>query len=171
MLRRIARRIVLSYRAVETGCSRIAAGIIMIMMFLTTADVISRYVFNSPIIGVFEISQVLLVGVVFLGLAYVQTMKGHVKVDVVTSWLPQRAQLTLDTFGYIVGFLIMAVITWRSGVSAWTAWVTKEHTMGLIHMPFWPGKSLVPFGTSLLCLRLLSDIIGNFAHLRHRVTE
>jgi len=165
VLRRIFRTIVSGYQVVETGCSRIAAGIIMVLMFLTTADVIGRYVFNSPIQGAYDASEVMMVGVVFLGIAYVQSMKGHVKVEVITSWLPQRAQLGLDAFGYLVGFCLMALITWYSAGYAWKAWVTQDHTLGIVEIPFWPGKSLIPFGSGLLCLRLLSDVVTNFARV------
>ena len=170
MLKRTFKAITNGYLAVETGCSRIAAGIIMVLMFLTTADVFGRYIFNSPIEGAFEASEVLMVGVVFLGIAYVQSMKGHVKVDVLTSWLPQKGQLALDTFGYIAGFGILVLIVWHSGALAWKAFTTNDQTYGLVQIPLWPGKSLIPIGAGLLCIRLLSDVVSNLSRLFHRAT-
>lgn len=171
MLKRTFKAIANGYLAVETACSRIAAGIIMVLMFLTTADVFGRYVLNSPIEGAFEGSEVLMVGIIFLGIAYVQHMKGHVNVEVATSWLPQRAQLGLETFGYLVGFLIMAVIAWQSGALAWKAFVTHDHTHGLVRIPLWPGKSLIPIGTGLLCLRLIANIANNSIRIWRKDTK
>ncbi|MFC2001992.1 TRAP transporter small permease subunit [Chloroflexota bacterium] len=170
MLKKTFKAIASGFLAVETGCSRVAAGIIMVLMFLTTANVFGRYLFKSPIEGAFEASEVLMVGIIFLGIAYVQRLKGHVNVEVFTSWLPQRAQLGLEIFGYLVGFFIMAVIAWHSGAMAWKAFVTHDHTHGLIRIPLWPGKSLIPIGASLLCLRLIANIASNYARIRRRDT-
>ena len=170
MLKKTFRIIANGYLAVETGCSRIAAVVILLLMFLTTADVTGRYVFNSPIQGAFDGSEVLMVGVVFLGIAYVQSMKGHVKVEVLTSWMPQKGQLALDTFGYIVGFFVIALILWQSSLYTWKAFVTHDHTMGIVELPLWPGKSLIPIGAGLLCIRLLSDVVSNLSRLFHRAT-
>lgn len=155
----------MGYRGVENTFSRIATGIIMLMMFLTTADVAGRYLFNSPVIGAYEISSMMLVGVVFLGLAYVQSKKGHVKVEAATFWMPKRVQIALDIFGGLVGLVIMGLLTWRSGIVFWEAWVLQDYSMGLIHIPLWPGKLMVPLGTGLLCLRLVSDIVESCAQL------
>ncbi|MFC2000926.1 TRAP transporter small permease subunit [Chloroflexota bacterium] len=170
MLQRTFKAIADGYIAVETGCSRIATVIIMVLMFLTTADVFGRYVLNSPIVGVYEASEVFMVGIVFLGIAYIQRMKGHVSVEIISSWLPQRAQLGLEIFGYLLGFLFMAVIAWQSGALAWKAFVTHDHTHGLIKIPLWPGKSFVPIGASLLCIRLIASIASNYARIRRRDT-
>ena len=161
MLRRTARASVRVYQAIVTWLSRIAAGFILVLMFLTTTDVVGRYVFNAPIVGAYEVSQIMLVAIVYLGLAYVQRMKGHVKVDAFTSWAPQRVQWALDAFGYLVAALVVALMTWRSGVEAWQALVTQDHIQGLFRIPFWPGKSLLPLGAGLLCIRLIADVVDS----------
>lgn len=163
---KILRRINGFYQAIERGCSATAAGLIMVTMLLTSADVIGRYVFNSPIIGAYGISEVIMVGIVFLGIAYVQSVKGHVQVEVVTSWLSPRAQVTIDTFAYTLALVILALMTWRSGALAWDAFIKGDTSMSLLAFPLWPGKSLVPIGTGLFCLRLISDIVSNINRLR-----
>lgn len=165
MRRKIIRIGVRTYQWVEAIFTYIACGIIMVMMFLTTADVAGRYLLNSPIAGAYEVTEAMLAGAVFLGIAFVQSQKAHVRVELVTSFLPGKAQLILNTFGFSVGFFIMAVITWQSGLLAWKAWVVMDHTRGVVEIPLWPGKSSVFFGAGLLCLRFIGDIISNFAHL------
>ena len=170
-LRRILRIAASSYRAVERGGALVAAVVIMFMVFLTAADITGRYVFNSPIMGAYEVVQVMLVAVVFLAIAHVQATKGHVKIEAFTSWMPERGRLALDIFGYMVALFIMAVITYNSGTSAWIAWVTKDYAMGAIEIPYWPGKTILTFGASLLCLRLIGDIIVDSARLLRGVTK
>jgi len=141
------------------------------MMFLTAADVIGRYVFNSPVQGSYEITEFMLVAVVFLGIAYVQSVKGHVKVEVATLWLPQRARLALDIFGYTIGLVMFILIAWRSGIFAWEAFVTKEYTWGLLELPLWPAKSFVTIGCAFLAIQFLADIITDSARLVRGVSR
>ena len=53
------------------------------MMLLTIFDVIGRYVFNSPITGAFEITEAMMVTMVFFFIGYAQAKKSHVAVDLV----------------------------------------------------------------------------------------
>ena len=53
----------------------------MLGQFLTTVDVVGRYVFNSPITGVFEITEYLVLILIFSFIGYTQSQKSHVAVD------------------------------------------------------------------------------------------
>ena len=60
------------------------------LMFLGAIDVIGRYVFNYPIMGALEISQILLAALVFFGLAYTQMGRKHITVGLAYAKLPPR---------------------------------------------------------------------------------
>ena len=62
------------------------------MMILTTCDVIGRYLFNLPITGAYEISEAMMVTVVFFFIGYAQAAKAHVAVDLVVKVLPGKAE-------------------------------------------------------------------------------
>lgn len=136
----------------------VSASIVLIMMLVTTSDVILRYLFNRPIAGAYELQEFLLVGVVFLSAAYIQAIKKHIIVDVFTVHLPMKTQAVVGFLGNVIFLFIFAIITWQSGLIAWEAWVIKDHTMGLIEYPLWPAKWMLTVGTFALCLRLVSDI-------------
>ncbi len=146
-------------RKIEGGFSYAAAGVVFVMIFPTAIDVILRYVFNAPLPEVFYLTEFMMVGVVYLGIAYVQQSKGHIKIEIATQWLPKEVQEGLDLFGYLVGFLIFSIITWQTGRLAWRAWVTQDYAMGIIQFPLWPAKSILPIGIGLFSLRLLLDVL------------
>ena len=152
-------------KSVVKALAWISSGIVFVMMFFLTADVVLRYLFNRPIIGVYQLAEFMVVGVVFLSVAYVQTLKGHIKMEVATSWLPLKGQIALDIFGYLVGIAVFSVIAWHSGKIAIHAWRIKDVSMGMVQFPLWPAKSLVPFGSGLLCLELFSNVLGDLAML------
>jgi TRAP-type C4-dicarboxylate transport system permease small subunit len=143
----------------------ISSGIIFIMMFMITADVIMRYFFNSPIQGTFELSEFCLVGIVFFSIAYIQSEKGHIKIDIATAWMPKKIQMILDIFSYILGIAFFAIVFWQSGKMAWNAWVIQDHTMGLVEFPLWPAKFLVPYGAGLICLKFFSNIVQDISRI------
>ena len=117
------------------------------MMFFLTADVILRYLFSRPIQGTYQLAEFMVIGVVFLSIAYVQSLRGHIKMEVATSWLPKKAQIRFDIFGYLIGIALFSVIAWNSGKIAWNAWQINDLSMGMVKFPLWPAKSLVPFGS------------------------
>jgi len=158
-------------RTVEKTTCGIAAGIILFMVFPVSIDVVLRYLFRSPIPQVYDLSEFMIVGAAYLAIAYVQAIKGHIKIEAATARLPEKWKIVLDIFGYGLGTGLFIVITWQSARLAWEAWVTQDHTMGVINLPLWPAKSIVPIGAGLLCLRLISDIVLEIGRLRNVILE
>lgn len=94
---------------------RIAEVTLFLMMCLTMLDVAGRYFFNFPVIGSVELTELLMVGVIFSGIALSSAAKGHITVDLMamalhgrTRWL-QRILGDLISLG-IIGLL--AVVSW-----------------------------------------------------------
>ena len=145
----------------------VAAAIIMVMMFLTTIDVVLRYIFNSPLPGVYELQEFMLVGAVFLSLAYIQSLKGHIYVDLFTNRFSGRGQAILAIISHTVSFLIFALITWQAGLRAWTALITGQSREGLISYPLWPAKWALTIGVGFFCLRLALDIVMDCYDMRN----
>ena len=121
---------------------------------------------EEPLPAIFQLTEFMMVGVVYLGISYVQSLKEHIKIEMATSWLPQWGQDFLDIFGYMIGLLLFAIMMWQSGRLAWEAWDTQDYTMGIIHFPLWPAKNIIPIGCGLLCIRLLLDIFLDIQQLR-----
>ena len=62
--------------------------LLMALMGMTVTDVIGRYLFNAPLRGATELTELLLAAVVFLGLPAVALADEHVTVDLVTDRMP-----------------------------------------------------------------------------------
>ena len=66
---------------------------VVLMMLHICADVIAKYVFNSPIPGTLEIvSNYYMVATVFLPLALVERKNAHIAVEILSQHLPTRGQ-------------------------------------------------------------------------------
>ena len=69
-----------------------ASAILMGMMLLTFADVVGRYLFNRPVRGGFEVTELGLLVLIFAGLPLVSRREEHVTVDLVDHLLGARGR-------------------------------------------------------------------------------
>jgi len=136
----------------------ISVALLVPMMFLVAGDVIGRYILKSPIPAVFEInSNFLMVLVVFFPLAYVHRRREHVFVTLFTERLPQRIKAALDTFSVTLGAVAFGLIGWYGMVFALKATKVREYSPGIVDVPVWMSKWIVPIGAFAFCFELMLD--------------
>lgn len=141
---------------------------IVFMMFLICGDIIGRYVLRMPIAGAFELSEFIMAGIIFVGFAYTQAQKAHIKIDLLTPRLSPSAQYFLNIFNLSLTLCFYALITWRGGVAVWRAFLLDDKTAGLVRIPFWPAKAVVPIGATLFCLQILLDLVESIQERRSK---
>jgi TRAP-type C4-dicarboxylate transport system permease small subunit len=96
-----------------------AAAILLFgLMALTTADVIGRYFFNRPLRGAFEVTELLLLTLIFAGLPLASRAGEHVTLDFVDGLLGVRAQSVLRRAVDLVCGIIILALAWRVWVKA-----------------------------------------------------
>ena len=76
-----------------------AAVLLLGLLAVTTADVIGRYIFNWPLRGAFEITELLLLALIFAGLPLVSRADEHVTLDFIDAALGQRGRRMHDERG------------------------------------------------------------------------
>jgi hypothetical protein len=72
-----------------------AAILLFCLMALTTADVIGRYIFNWPLRGAFELTELLLLTLIFAGLPLASRADEHVTLDFIDMVLSDEGRLLL----------------------------------------------------------------------------
>ena len=165
-LLRMGRAVGKGLQLVETALGYLGMAMLFVMMVLGAADVIGRYVFNSPITGTLEVSQLCMGGTVFLGWAYTLSQKAHLVVDLVSNHYPQRVQRALDFIMLLGAIGLFSLIAWQSALVGMKAWDTGE-LMKTILIPIAPFKWLITVGAGLLVaegmlqlIRLVPQIVG-----------
>ena len=139
----------------------VAAALIITIMILTTTDVVARYIIGSPLKGGVEISEILFLSAVYLGLSYTHLFREHVGVDLFISHLSPTARLVLETFMLFLALFTYGLLAWRGGSAFCASVTTGEYRWGLISIPMWPARLMIPLGTSVLCLRFIAEITLN----------
>jgi len=143
----------------------IATVSIIILMILTTVDVVMRYIFGNPIKGAYEVSEMFFLTAVFLGLSYTQLFREHVNADLLVNRLSKHTNLILETIMLLLALFIYVLFSWKGMEAFWSSFMEGEYRWGLIRIPLWPARLMVPLGVSVLCLRFIGEIIINFRKL------
>ena len=97
----------------------VAASLILFcMMTLTFADVVLRYVFNRPLRGAFEVTELMLLVLIFAGLPLVTHANEHVTMDLIDRWLSPRLRAALGRLMEAISAALMFVLTWFMWIKA-----------------------------------------------------
>ena len=145
----------------------VAAVTLGLMMFLTTADVVGRYLFKRAIVAAHDVTELMMVVVIFLGLAYTASVKGHVSVDVLTSRFPSPTRTVLDKIMSLLSIVVFATIAWRLGSNAWSSYRLGAGTP-TVGIPISPFLFLASIGCTLLCVQLLIDLFESQAREKRK---
>ena len=138
----------------------LVAGLFMVLMSLATfANVVSRYVFNSPIQWAEEFARYAFIWVVFAGAVVCTKRKRHIAIDGLLTALPQRLRawalglVDLTTLG------LMLVI----GYYGWILTAAATQITATLKVSQYVVYAVVPVSAALIFLHTLGDITR---HLR-----
>lgn len=132
-----------------------------LMVCLTFVDVILRYIFNKPIMGVTEYTEVMLVLVIAFTIAYTYDKKSHVKVDIITSRLGVKSGLILEMITQIISLGLFIIIVWQC-VAQLIFFIQTGNTHGsAIFIPSAPFQAALVLGSGILLLLIIRDFVRN----------
>jgi TRAP-type C4-dicarboxylate transport system permease small subunit len=134
------------------------------MMLVTTADVFGRTVWARPIPGTVELSSYMLAVFVLLGVAYTHQVKGHVRVSIFVSRIPQRARTLLDVITTLMSLGIIAIVAWQG----WVVAVEERTVSDMLRIPQWPFRMLVSLAGLFLAAELMIDLSTSLGKLFRR---
>lgn len=142
----------------------VSTGVLGLMMMLTVADVFLRYFFNAPISGTTEITEFMLVVVVFPALAWCAVTGKHVKVDLIMTHFPPQVQAIVDSITLFLGLGIFVIITWQSFLES----KVVDSTTSLLGLPSAPFYWVMTVGLVLFCLAIATLVIENIVKVVKR---
>lgn len=97
----------------------IASALLLILMtFLTFADVVARYLLNRPIRGAFEITELALLVLIFAGLPLVSRADEHVTMDFIDRLLPPLFLRLLVRLVHAACAGLMFFLAWQVWIKA-----------------------------------------------------
>ena len=95
-----------------------AAVILFVMMLVTFVDVIGRYVFNRPLNGAFEGTELMLLVLIFAGLPLVSHADEHVTMDFIDNLFGPPGRRIVIAIAHFVCAATMLGLAWLIWVKA-----------------------------------------------------
>lgn len=130
----------------------------LVIMVIVMIDVIGRAVFNQPLHSGVEISELLLVSLVFFGLSAAQQQRQNFALEIFTRHLPIRVQNAFELGGYVICLGIVILLAWPSTNQAISSFNRNEMGFGIVAFPIYPARIVLAIGLWLLALQFLIDI-------------
>ena len=85
-----------------------SAVVLFAMMMITAIDVAGRYLFNRPIAGGFELTEILLAALIYCGLPLVSARRDHIVIDTFDPLFSRRLKRGLDMIAEVVCAVALA---------------------------------------------------------------
>lgn len=145
-------------KLLETLCGVLAGTALFAIMALTFFDVASRKLLSNSIPGSLELTELLMVVVIFGALPLVSLRGEHVEFDSLDNYLPrtlQRVQRAVVHFGCGLALLALGWLMWRTGGQFLETGETTAQ-LKVLKAPFIYGMGVLCAVTGLVHLALVA---------------
>lgn len=134
-----------------------AGAVLFALMALTCADVAGRYLFNSPVWGAFELTEMMLAALIFAALPLVSLRNEHVTVDLFDPMTPDWLLRVQHVLACVIGVVSTAYLAWRLWIRAGNLLAAGETTAQLRLSMAWLAYGMaVLMGLAAAALAILA---------------
>jgi len=145
----------------------VSCAFLFAMMALTFIDVGGRYLFDSPLPAAYEIVSFIMPGIIFCALPTVNLREGHVTIDLLDSFVPERLvrwqNFTVNLFaGIVLGF-----ISWRLAMRSYDHYRFFEATDEL-YLTLWYFSAAMAVLCGIAALMFVLNALGYLLGVRER---
>src|SRR3990170_1415787 len=133
----------------------LGGGVVLLgLMGLVAFDVVMRYVLRIPFLGAYEMTELAMALIVFLGLPYCAATGGHVAVDVFSPVLDRPGLRWVAAAIHLAGAALTAVMGWQAALYALGSRSRGEAT-NMLKIDLWPFEMLTAASMALFTAVLL----------------
>ncbi|WP_340151335.1 TRAP transporter small permease [uncultured Sneathiella sp.] len=138
----------------------IASGFLTLLtMLVIVIDVVGRTFLNMPLTGGNEFAVLLLVALIYLGMAAAQQRRHNFAIDLVTRLLPENILRVVNILTSALSTILLGLLAWLTAGLAWSMTLSGESSYGIIAFPIWPSRILITIGLCCLTLQFLFDFL------------
>jgi len=140
----------------------VGAVCLSVMMLLTVAEVVLRHFFNRPIKGTLELTEFLMIIVVFLAMGYTAMLRGHVVIDILTSRLRGRPRAIGDSIAHLISIGFCCLMIWQGVAQAEILQGYGDISpIADIPVPIFPFMYVLVLGSGLMGLVFLANLLDS----------
>jgi C4-dicarboxylate transporter DctQ subunit len=140
-------------RLVESG---LLVGILAVMIFLATYQVIARNFFDTGILWGDSLVRVLVLWITLLGAMVASRDDSHIRMDLVSQFLDGSQRIRLRRFGSVFTCAVCGIFAWYSFEFVRSEYEYQE--IAFADVPAWMCEAILPVGAGVMCLRYLLHV-------------
>jgi TRAP-type C4-dicarboxylate transport system permease small subunit len=139
----------------------IPSGVVLVLvMLVTTSDVLMRRIINNPIAEAYDIAILGLLVSTFCALAWVLTIGGHIEADVLFRKYPPRLQRVVNSAALFLSIFPAVAIAW--GALIWAQSMIRVGQVTLVlRWPLAPFVIVEIIGAALLALAVVVKTVNS----------
>ena len=145
--------------------NRFAAVVLFAMMLLTVADVTLRKILSRGILGTLELTEFMMVGLVFFSLARVELLDRNIAVDLVAKHMGPRTRLETEMVTRLVCSAFFGLAAASLLVYAQAIRGSREATVDLL-IPRYPFVWAAAAGCAVLAIVLIVKCLKDVTEFR-----
>jgi TRAP-type transport system small permease protein len=166
MMEKISRGI----RFITTIASYVGFAMLIIMMLFLSCASILRSV-GHPILGDIEVTSLLIVITIFMGIPFTQSIDGHIKIGILVDRLPMRFQKFTDIMSSFLTFCVASMIGIVYYQTAMRYLIENPKFTDLLNFPLYPFKFLIMLSAVLWALECIPTFINDIKSFLNKNQE
>ena len=168
-------RVLLPLARALQAVNRVAMALGMIALLaasvVLTYSVVSRYFMKASTDWQDEAAVFCLVGMTFMCGAFVQSIRGHIGIEAISSQLSAAANRVRMVVIDFVSLAFCGFFAWKSWTLLHEAWVDGMTSSSSWAPPLWIPYGLMSLGMSLLTLQLLVQLCASINRVVNRTVS
>lgn len=144
----------------------IAGLVIAALMFCIVYQVLMRFFFDETTTWLKELAEYSMIFIIFLPLARVEQLQGHIRVDAITMRFSKKTNNRLNIVTLILSLIFIGYFAW-SAIEETRYYIDTDKNSGQWNLGLdqWPVIAMMAIGLSCLWLNLLVSFIKSIADL------
>ena len=141
--------------------------LMVVEVVVVFAQVLTRYVFHSPLAWSEELARYIFIWLIWLGTSISMKSKEHIRMDMLSNALHGKAKVGLDLFSNILmlAFCVFLVIYGWTLVSSM---MTRGNLSVALRLPMWIVYLSLPLSQLIVGLRVIGHMVGDIRKLTGR---
>lgn len=125
---------------------------------LTFTDIMSRYIFNTSILGTYEIMQMTFLFAALASYSYTQTQKGHINVVFILKRLPSKVRMVIYAITSLASSVLCIVLT-QAMFKQTISYYNHDYVTATALIPIWPFSGLGFVMMLVFCATLFLETV------------
>lgn len=138
----------------------IIGGSILLMAAVMSLHVVGRAIFEQGIAGTYEVTELLLILITFVGVSYGARNARHISMSALYDQLSGRARKGMLVFICLITGAFMFYLAWVGGEYAYDIW-NRGRTTSALRIPLWTVYLAVPIGLALAGIQYWMTAVRN----------